>query len=205
MLTVNRISEIKSAGIYEYQGAVINVTEVTSNGRYRGACTLPSGKEFSFSNSASGLQARIANDGINPSGKRAVIPCGHADNSTCHGEHKTVAISEARREKKHRLIMRSLHVLNDFLGYQDNLSMQVNEAWYIFTSEQDRLAAEAEASRIKREAERKEAEAKKQAEEAAKKQAEEQKLRRAMIEGYAKKQGIPLDKAEAALVAIGII
>ena len=204
-MTVEKISVIKSAGTYMYFDAVVNVTEVTSTGRYRGTCILPSGKEFSFSNSASGLQARIANDGINPSGKKVVIPCGHADHSTCHGEHKTIAISASRREKKHRSIMNALHVLNDFLGYQDSLSMQVNKAWYEFKEEQERIEAEAEAARIKREAERKEAEAKKQAEEAAKKQAEEQKLRRAMIEGYAKKQGIPLDKAEAALIAIGII
>lgn len=203
MMTVERISVIKSAGIYEYNGAVINVTEITGSGKLRGTCKLSDGTEFSFTNSASGLAKRIDNGGKTT--KSAVIPCGHSDNSTCHGEHKTVAVSAARIERKHRSVMSALNVLNDFLGYQDGLSMQVHTAWHEFKTEQDRLAAEAEQLRLKREAERKEAEAKKQAEAEAKKLEEERKLRSAMIEAYAKKQGLTLEVAEANLTALGII
>lgn len=170
MMAIEKLSAIKSAGVYQYNGAVINVIETTGSGKLRGTCKLDDGTEFSFTNSASGLAKRIDNGGKTT--KSAVIPCGHADHSTCHGEHKTVSISAARMEKKHRSIMQALNVLNGFLGYQDNLSMQVNSAWYNFKTEQERIAAEAEAARIKRETERKEAEAKKQAEAEAKKQAE---------------------------------
>ena len=169
-MTVDKISVIKSAGSYEYNGAAINVAEITGSGKLRGTCKLSDGTEFSFTNSASGLAKRIDNGGKTT--KSAVIPCGHADHSTCHGEHKTVAVSTSRREKKHRSIMQALAVLNEFLGYQDGLSMQVNAAWYEFKAEQDRIAEEAEQLRLKREAERKEAEAKKQAEAEAKKQRE---------------------------------
>lgn len=169
MVSVTKISEIKTTGSYEYNGSVINVTEVTDSGKLRGVCKLADGTEFKFTNSASGLNGRINNGGKTI--KKAVIPCGHADHSTCHGEHRTI-ISGNRIAKKHRSIMRALSVINDFVGYQDDLNIKVNEAWHDFKNEQNRLVAEAEQLRLKRETEAKEAEAKKLAEAEAKKQAE---------------------------------
>lgn len=199
MMTVDKISTIKSAGTYEYQGAVINVTEVTSNGRYRGTCILPSGKEFSFSNSASGLQARIANDGINPSGKKVVIPCGHADHSTCHGEHVTKVVSSNKRAKQHRKLMIALSDIKDILpDTSDDIVNLVHTRWFEYSSSERRKEAEAEARKA-------EIAAKRQAEAEAREQAEAEKLRRAMIESYAKSKKLTLEVAEANLAALGII
>lgn len=188
---------ISAVGMYEYNGKQFEITAKVG-GKYSGNVD---GKVFRNWDK-NGVKKLVGAE--YKEYRKVTIPCGHADHSTCHGEHKTV-VSANRIEKKHRSVMKSLAVLNDFLGYQDGLSMQVNTAWYEFTTEQDRLAKEAEQLRLKREAERKEAEAKKATEEAAKKQAEEQKLRRAIIESYAKKQDIPFDKAEANLTALGII
>lgn len=200
MMTIEKISTIKSAGTYEYQGAVINVTEVTSNGRYRGKCTLQSGKEFSFSNSASGLQARIANDGINPSStKKVTIPCGHADHSTCHGEHATKVVSSNKRAKQHRKLMMALSDIKDILpDTSDDIVNLVHTRWLEYSSSERRKEAEAEARKA-------EIAAKKQAEAEAREQAEAEKLRRAMIESYAKSKKLTLEVAEANLAALGII
>lgn len=189
---------ISAVGMYEYNGKQFEITAKVG-GKYSGNVD---GKVFRNWDK-NGVKKLVGAE--YKEYRKVTIPCGHADHSTCHGEHKTVVVSAARREKKHRSIMHALHVLNDFLGYQDGLSMQVNTAWYSFKVEQERIEAEAEAAKMKREAERKEAEAKKQAEAEAKKLEEERKLRLAMIESYAKKQGLTLEVAEANLTALGII
>lgn len=154
---------ISAAGMYEYNGKQFEIT-AKIGGKYSGNVD---GKVFRNWDK-NGVKKLVGAE--YKEYRKVTIPCGHADYSTCHGEHKTVAVSANRIEKQHRSVMRALAVLNDFLGYQDSLSMQVNAAWYEFKTEQDRLAAEAEQLRLKREVERKEAEAKKQAEEEAKKQ-----------------------------------
>lgn len=156
---------ISAAGMYEYNGKQFEITAKVG-GKYSGNVD---GKVFRNWDK-NGVKKLVGAE--YKEYRKVTIPCGHADHSTCHGEHKTVAVSANRIDKQHRSVMRALAVLNDFLGYQDSLSMQVNAAWYEFKTEQDRLAAEAEQLRLKREAERKEAEAKKQAEAEAKKQAE---------------------------------
>lgn len=165
-MTVDKISTIKSAGAYMFFDSVVNVVEVTSSGRYRGTCILPSGKEFSFSNSASGLQARIANDGINPSGKKVVIPCGHADHSTCHGEHVTKVVSSNKLAKQYRKLMLALSDIKDILpNTSDDIVNLVHTRWFEYSSSERRKQAEVEARKA-------EIAAKKAAEEEAKKQAE---------------------------------
>lgn len=200
MTQVSKLSVIKSAGIYEYQGAVINVSEVLESGRIVCTVTLSDGTTFESRNRPSSLKYRIEHGGEQrEKTTKTVIPCGHADHSTCHGEHVTKVVSSNKLAKQHRKLMLALNDIKSVLGdSSDDIVNLVHARWY----EQAEAARKAEA-----EAEARKAAiiAKKQAEEAAKKQAEEQKLRRAMIEGYAKKQGLPLDKAEAALVAVGII
>lgn len=153
---------ISAAGMYEYNGKQFEITAKVG-GKYSGNVD---GKVFRNWDK-NGVKKLVGAE--YKEYRKVTIPCGHADHSTCHGEHKTV-ISANRIGKKHRSVMKALAVLNDFLGYQDSLSIQVNEAWHNFKAEQERIAEEAEQLRLKREAERKEAEAKKQAEEEAKKQ-----------------------------------
>lgn len=152
---------ISAAGIYEYNGKQFEITAKVG-GKYSGNVD---GKVFRNWDK-NGVKKLVGAE--YKEYRKVTIPCGHADHSTCHGENKTV-VSANRIEKKRRSVMKALAVLNDFLGYQDGLSMQVNVAWYEFKAEQERIESEAEAARIKREAERKEAEAKKQAEAEAKK------------------------------------
>lgn len=192
-MTIKSISTIKSAGSYEFNGAVVNVTEVTSKGRLRGTCTLSSGKEFSFSNSASGLKARIENDGLNPSYKRsATIPCGHSDHSTCHGEHVTKHVSSNKLAKQHRKLMLAMNDIKDVLNdTSDDIVNLIQARWY----------EKAEAVRKAMD----EIAAKKRAEAEAREYAEAEKLRRSMIETYAKSKNLTLEVAEANLSALGII
>lgn len=207
---ISKISEIKNAGQYMYDGAVINVTEVTSNGRLRGECTLESGYVFKFSNSTSGLSARIANGGINPSGKTSVgkessanIPA-KVDNSQAHGKHRIVAVSNNKLSRQHRAVMNALNTINSILGYQDGANSLIQAAWYEYSTQQAELAKQAKA---KAEAESKakaEAEAKKQAEAEAKQQAKIAEAAELLIQ-QAMKNGLTREAAESSLKVLGLI
>ena len=200
MITIEKISAIKSAGSYLYNGAVIEATDVLDSGRIICTVTLADGTTFGARNRPSSLKYRIEHGGEQrEKSTKVVIPCGHADNSTCHGEHVTKVSSSNKRAKQHRKLMLALNDIQSVLSdSSDDIVNLIHSRWYEKVEADKRIEVEAEAKKAA-------IAAKKQAEEEAKKQAEEQKLRRAMIEGYAKKQGIPLDKAEASLIAIGII
>ncbi len=69
MTVIQKISEIKSAGTYVFNGNTLDVTEVTKVGKktkYRGVCTLMDGTEFKFYHSSGTLTKRIENNGKLP-------------------------------------------------------------------------------------------------------------------------------------------
>lgn len=210
MLTVSKISEIKSVGSYEYNGAVINVVEITSSKKLKGICKLQDGTEFNFTNGASNLLYRIEHAGKckprTEAGKEASahIPA-KVDNSQAHGQHKVVAVSDNKLARQHRAVMQALSTINKILGYQDAANMSVQASWYEYAQEQqaiaERLRIEAEA-RAKAKAE---AEAKAKAEAEAKAEAARVEAQRQMVELAAKNAGISIEEAEKNLRALGMI
>lgn len=209
MAHVNKLSEIKSAGRYEFNGAVINVTEITSSKKLKGICKLQDGTEFSFTNGASNLLYRIEHAGKckprTEAGKEtsANIPA-KVDNSQAHGQHKVVAVSYNKLARQHRAVMHSLSIINKVLGYQDDANKLVQAAWYEYSNKQAELVKQAKA---KAEAEAKakaEAEAKKQAEAEAKQQAKIAEAAELLIQ-QAMKNGLTREAAESSLKALGLI
>lgn len=183
---------ISAAGMYEYNGKQFEITAKVG-GKYSGNVD---GKVFRNWDK-NGVKKLVGAE--YKEYRKVTIPCGHADNSTCHGEHVLKVVSSNKLAKQHRKLMLALSDIKAVLpNTSDDIVNLIHSRWYEYTEEVKRMEAEAEAKKAA-------IAAKKQAEEDAKKQAEEQKLRRAIIEGYAKKQGITLDKAEAALIAVGII
>ncbi len=67
MQTVTTFSGIKQTGDYMYNNVAVTISEITDNGRLRGSFVMD-GKTITFSNSTSGLKARIDNGGKNPAG-----------------------------------------------------------------------------------------------------------------------------------------
>lgn len=200
MMTIEKISTIKSAGRYEYQGAIIDVTDVLESGRIICTVTLADGTMFEARNRPSSLKYRIEHKGEQRERTNKVtIPCGHADHSTCHGEHATKVVSSNKRAKQHRKLMMALSDIKDIFPYtSDDIVNLVHTRWLEYSSSERRKEAEAEARKA-------EIAAKKQAEAEAREQAEAEKLRRAMIESYAKSKKLTLEVAEANLAALGII
>lgn len=210
MLSVSKISEIKSVGCYEYNGAVINVVEITSSKKLKGVCKLQDGTEFNFTNGASNLLYRIEHAGKckprTEAGKEtsAHIPA-KVDNSQAHGQHKVVAVSDNKLARQHRVVMQALATINKVLGYQDAANMAVQSSWYEYTKEQQAIA---ERLRIEAEAKAKakaEAEAKAKAEAEAKAEAARIETQRQMVELAAKNAGISIEEAEKNLRALGMI
>lgn len=210
MVQVSKISEIKSAGSYEYNGAVINVVEITSSKKLKGVCKLQDGTEFNFTNGASNLLYRIEHEGKckprTEAGKEtaAHIPA-KVDNSQAHGQHKVVAVSDNKLARQHRVIMKALSDINKVLGYQDGVNALIQSAWFEYSNEQqtiaERLRLEAEA-RAKAKAE---AEAKAKAEAEAKAETARVEAQRQMVELAAKNAGISIEQAEQNLRALGMI
>lgn len=200
MMTIEKISEIKSAGTYEYQGAVINVTDVLESGRIICTVTLADGTTFEARNRASSLKYRIENGGAQRErANKVTIPCGHADHSTCHGEHLTIKVGSNKLAKQHRKLMLALSDIKDVLpDTSDDIVNLIHSRWFEKAEATRKAVAEAEARKA-------EIAAKKQAEAEARKQAEAEKLRWSMIETYAKSKGLTLEVAEANLAALGII
>lgn len=209
MAHVNKLSEIKSAGRYEFNGAVINVTEITSSKKLKGICKLQDGTEFSFTNGASNLLYRIEHSGKckprTEAGKEtsANIPA-NVDNSQAHGQHKVVAVSDNKLARQHRAIMQALSTINKVLGYQDGANNLIQSAWYEYSTQQAELVRQAKA---KAEAEAKakaEAEEKKQAEAEAKQQAKIAEAAELLIQ-QAMKNGLTREAAESSLKTLGLI
>ena len=210
MKQVSKISEIKSAGVYGFNCAVIQVLEITSSKKLKGVCKLGDGTEFTFTNGASNLLYRIEHAGKckprTEAGKESAahIPA-KVDNSQAHGHHKVVTVSDNKLARQHRAVMQALSTINSILGYQDGANTLVQAAWYEYSNEQHeiaaRLKAEAEA-RLKAKAE---AEAKAKAEAEAKAEAARINAQRQMIELAAKNAGISIDEAEKNLRALGMI
>lgn len=210
MTKVNKISEIKSAGSYEYNGAVINVLEITGSKKLKGVCKLQDGTEFNFTNGYSNLIYRIEHAGKSkPRNEAGKVTTAHiptkVDNSQAHGQHKVVAVSDNKLSRQHRAVMQSLSTINKVLGYQDAANMAVQASWYEYSKEQqaiaERLRIEAEA-RAKAKAE---AEAKAKAEAEAKAEAARIEAQRQMVELAAKNAGISIEQAEQNLRALGMI
>ena len=210
MVQVSKISQIKSVGSYEYNGAVINIVEITSSKKLKGVCKLQDGIEFNFTNGASNLLYRIEHAGKckprTEAGKEtaANIPA-KVDNSQAHGQHKVVAVSDNKLARQHRTVMQALTTINKVLGYQDAANMAVQASWYEYAQEQqviaERLRIEAKA-RAKAKAE---AEAKAKSEAEAKAEAARVEAQRQMVELAAKNAGISIEEAEKNLRALGMI
>ena len=210
MLQVSKISAIKSVGSYEYNGAVINVLEITGSKKLKGVCKLQDGTEFNFTNGASNLLYRIEHAGKckprTEAGKEtaAQFPA-KVDNSQAHGQHKVVAVSDNKLARQHRAVMQALSTINKVLGYQDAANMAVQSSWYEYAKEQQAIA---ERLRIEAEAKAKakaEAEAKAKAEAEAKAEAARIEAQRQMVELAAKNAGISIEEAEKNLRALGMI
>ena len=210
MKQVSKISEIKSAGIYDFNGAVIQVLEITSSKKLKGVCKLGDGTEFTFTNGPSNLLYRIEHAGkCKPRTEAGKESAAHVpakvDNSQAHGVHKVVAVSDNKLERQHRAVMQALSTINKVLGYQDSANIIIQAAWYEYSSNQQaiakRLKSEAEA-RAKAKAE---AEAKAKAEAEAKAEADRIEAQRKMIELAAKNAGISIEEAEKNLRALGMI
>lgn len=209
MAHVNKLSEIKSAGRYEYNGAVINVTEITSSKKLKGICKLQDGTEFSFTNGASNLLYRIEHAGKckprTEAGKEtsANIPA-KVDNSHAHGQHKVVAVSDNKLARQHRAVMQALATINKVLGYQDATNMAVQASWYEYSKEQQAIAKSLKAQAEAEAKAKAEAEAKKQAEAEAKQQAKIAEAAELLIQ-QAMKNGLTREAAESSLKALGLI
>lgn len=167
MMTVEKISAIKSAGSYLYNGAVIEATDVLESGRIICTVTLADGTTFEARNRPSSLKYRIEHGGEQrDKTTKAVIPCGHADHSACHGEHVTKAVPSNKLAKQHRKLMLALHDIQSILwDNSDDIAKLVHSRWFKKAEDARRIEAEAEAKKAA-------IEAKKQAEAEAKKQQE---------------------------------
>lgn len=210
MVQVSKISAIKSVGSYEYNGAIINVVEITGSKKLKGVCKLQDGTEFNFTNGASNLLYRIEHAGKckprTEAGKEnaAHVPA-KVDNSQAHGQHKVVAVSDNKLARQHRAVMQALATINKVLGYQDTANMAVQASWYEYAKEQQEIA---ERLRLEAEAKAKakaEAEAKAKAEAEAKAEADRIEAQRKLVELAAKNAGISIEQAEQNLRALGMI
>lgn len=189
---IESIKEIKSSGSYQYDNAVINVSEVTENGRLRGECSLSDGTVFSFSNSVPGLKARIANGGKNPSHikkETAVTFTAKVENSQLQGTHKVISVSQSasKQEKRFRKAWKAmLQVHRVYCPEATDIPSAMFEAlkqednWYRHV---EKVKAQQAIEHAKAEAEAKakaEAEAKAEADRLAQREADIQSLMRIM-------------------------
>lgn len=210
MIQVSKISAIKSVGSYEYNGAVINVIEITGSKKLKGVCKLQDGTEFNFTNGASNLLYRIEHAGkCKPraeAGKEtsANIPA-RVDNSQAHGQHKVVAVSDNKLARQHRAVMQVLSTINKLFGYQDTVNTAIQASWYEYSREQQTIAKRLRLESEARAKAKAEAEAKAKADAEAKAEAARIEAQRQMVELAAKNAGISIEEAEKNLRALGMI
>lgn len=209
MVHVNKLSEIKSAGAYEFNGAVINVAEITSSKKLKGICKLQDGTEFSFTNGASNLLYRIEHAGkckprTEAGRETSANILAKVDNSQAHGKHKVVAVSNNKLARQHRAVMNALNTINSILGYQDGANKLVQSAWYEYSNEQQAIAQRLKAQAEAEAKAKAEAEAKKQAEAEAKQQAKIAEAAELLIQ-QAMKNGLTREAAESSLKTLGLI
>lgn len=209
MVQVSKISEIKSVGSYEYNGAVINVVEITSSNKLKGICKLQDGTEFNFTNGASNLLYRIEHAGKckprTEAGKKtsASIPA-KVDNSQAHGTHKVLSATQSASKQQKRFLKayKFCKQASEVYGLTDVFSGILEQLFeldkYVVNCEKVKAQQAIEKAKA-------EAEAKAKAEAEAKAEAARIEAQRQMIELAAKNAGISIEQAEQNLRALGMI
>ena len=209
MVQVSKISAIKRVGSYEYNGAVINVVEITSSKKLKGVCKLQDGTEFNFTNGASNLLYRIEHAGKckprTEAGKEtaANIPA-KVDNSQAHGQHKVLSATQSASKQQKRFLKayKLCKQASEVYGLTDVFSGMLEQLF-----ELDRYAVNCEKVKAQKAVElaKAEAEAKAKAEAEAKAEADRIEAQRQMVELAAKNAGISIEEAEKNLRALGMI
>lgn len=209
MVQVSKISAIKSVGSYEYNGAVINVVEITGSKKLKGVCKLQDGTEFNFTNGASNLLYRIEHAGKckprTEAGKEtsAHIPA-KVDNSQAHGQHKVLSATQSASKQQKRFLKayKLCRQASEVYGLTDVFSGILKQL-----QELDRYVSKCEKVKAQQAVElaKAEAEAKAKAEAEAKAEAARIEAQRQMVELAAKNAGISIEEAEKNLRALGMI
>ena len=209
MVQVSKISAIKSVGSYEYNGAVINVVEITGSKKLKGVCKLQDGTEFNFTNGASNLLYRIEHAGKckprTEAGKEtsAHIPA-KVDNSQAHGQHKVLSATQSASKQKKRFLKayKLCRQASEVYGLTDVFSgiLEQLQELDIYVSKCEKVKAQQAVELAKAEAE-----AKAKAEAEAKAEAARIEAQRQMVELAAKNAGISIEEAEKNLRALGMI
>ena len=209
MVQVSKISAIKSVGSYEYNGAVINVVEITGSKKLKGVCKLQDGTEFNFTNGASNLLYRIEHAGKckprTEAGKEtsAHIPA-KVDNSQAHGQHKVLSATQSASKQQKRFLKayKLCRQASEVYGLTDVFSGILEQL-----QELDRYVSKCEKVKAQQAVElaKAEAEAKAKAEAEAKAEAARIEAQRQMVELAAKNAGISIEEAEKNLRALGMI
>lgn len=209
MKHVSRISEIKSAGSYEYNGAVINVLEITSSNKLKGVCKLQDGTEFNFTNGASNLLYRIDHAGkCKPRTKAGKETSAHipakVDNSQSHGNHKVLSVTQSSSKQQKRFLKayKLCKQASEVYGLTDVFSGILEQLQKL-----DNYVTNCEIIKAQQAIELAKAEAKAKAEAEAKAKAEAARIeaQRQMVELAAKNAGISIEEAEKNLRALGMI
>lgn len=209
MVQVSKISTIKSVGSYEYNGAVIDVLEITSSKKLKGVCKLQDGTEFHFTNGASNLLYRIEHAGKckprTEAGKEtaANIPA-KVDNSQAHDTHKVLSATQSASKQQKRFLKayKLCRQASEVYGLTDVFSGILEQL-----KELDRYVSKCEKVKAQQAVElaKAEAEAKAKAEAEAKAEAARIEAQRQMVELAAKNAGISIEEAEKNLRALGMI